>query len=130
MFIAKLLIFLGLGIFVFGLPKFGLAESSPIEKIGLPIPVSELLNTLEKIKIHVNEPSFTKNTVYSEAGDQTGFSRDRLISDLKTWWERSKNWLESKAGINLRGVLRAFANFFVWIFEFIIRLIKDGVSMI
>jgi len=106
----------------------GLIPGAPnvnIENI-LPGPARDLLNMAEKIHIDVSRIPIVNKFIQSI--QSSDFQSGDFIRSLENVWERLNAWLEQNIGVSLKEIIRGIGNLFVWIFEFIVNLIKAGIS--
>ncbi|MDI6820910.1 MAG: hypothetical protein QMD65_01900 [Patescibacteria group bacterium] len=107
-----------------------LTSSSLLIK-NLPKPVTDLFQTFGKIKLNITDKDipFVKKAAESiKKGDLSGLSPEKLGGEVRGFWQKTNTWVQEKLGASLKEIIKSIGNLFVWIFEFIIKLIKTGLS--
>jgi len=98
----------------------------------IPQPFKDLFQTFGKININISRIPVL-NKIFSRASTEAqniSSNPAGLISWFKNLWERINIWLENNIGVSLREIIRAVVNVFIWILEFIIKLVKQGLSVL
>jgi len=91
---------------------------------SLPNEVSDLFKTFEKINIDKNSQIFSINTQGIKApGDLV-----KNFGWLKDIWNKINLWLLQNVGISFSEIIRVVVNFFVWVLELFIKILKALIS--
>lgn len=117
------LIFILLSVFVLILPLKTLAQLENIPQL------IDLFNTFQTFqKINEVKPPFLEKAFQDvqSAPDSAG----GVISDLTSLFNRINSWFQDKLGVGLIDIIKAIGNFIVGVLEFIVKLIKAGLSLI
>jgi len=91
---------------------------------NLPEPVIDLFQSFSKIKLNINN----KNNIPVLQNNTQEFSPEKIRGEIKSFWQKVNIWIQEKLGINLKEIVKFIGNLFILIFEFIIKLIKTGIS--
>lgn len=88
---------------------------------NLPAPLTSLINTFKKIQPNQNliERTFSPQNI-----------ENNWFEKLKEWIRRIDEWFQKNIGVGFLEILKNILNFFVWILELIIKLIKLAISAI
>jgi len=99
------------------------AGSSP--SISLPGPVTDFINSLDKIKLDNSVVSLPDNI---QGGEKLIGQRVISESQIGDWWNKINSWLTQNIGVSFSEILRVVGNFIVWGFELVVKLLKVGLS--
>jgi hypothetical protein len=98
----------------------------PISRL-LPQPIQDIFGMGGKISESLrNIPFFTDLTDRIKEGDY----RPNVLSDFQEFWDKVNAWFEQTLGVSPREVIRVIGNFIIWILDFVIRLIKQGLGYV
>ena len=100
-------------------------------KIGLenlPQPITDIYNTFNKIQVRAEDNTFLN--IISEKVRTISANPQGLVSDASNWWGRVNNWFSSHVGVTLKELVQGVANLFVWVFEWVVKLIKLGIGQL
>ena len=100
-----------------------IAGSSP--SINLPGPITDFMNSLDKIKL---DNSVIKLPDNLQGGEKLIGQRVISESQIGEWWNKINFWLMQNIGVSFSEILRVVGNFIVWGFELVIKLLKAGLS--
>lgn len=97
----------------------GAEEGLPSPPSGIPEILRNPLGVIERVMgININlSETFTK--LQRDLSEPS-----RVIPGLLELWERVKAWFQANVGVNLGELVRGIANFLVWVFELLARLIR------
>lgn len=116
-------IFILLGALVLILPLKTLAQLE-----NVPQPITDLFNTFQKIDLNVKLPFLEK--AFQEGIPKSTGGGGGVVSDLTNLFDRVSSWFRDKLGVSLIDIVKAIGNFIIWVLEFIVKLIKAGLSFI
>lgn len=92
----------------------------------IPQPFIELFETVNRIQI-----DFSRYEIVRRAADylpRTGKDASGILNRITNGFNRIDDFISQYIGVGLRNILVAAGNAFIWILEFIIRLIRLGMS--
>ncbi|MEW6617014.1 MAG: hypothetical protein AB1333_01185 [Patescibacteria group bacterium] len=108
------------------------AQSSvPVDTVGsspsisLPSPITDFMNSLDKIKL---DNSVIKLPDNIQGGEKLIGQRVISESQIGEWWNKINSWLMENLGVSFSEILRVIGNFIVWGFELVVKLLKVGLS--
>lgn len=122
------ILFLTLPILVFAVSGICLAQNENQSLNFIPKPLIELFNIFSNWKIDFSRiPVINRIPEYlPRSGEDIGRSFQWLGGGLDNF----NNWLTSHIGLNILLVIKKVGEFFIWTLEFLVRLIKIGLSFI
>jgi hypothetical protein len=120
------ILFLTLLILIFAVSGSCLAQNENQTQNFIPQPLIDLFNIFSNWKIDFSRiPLINKIPEYlPRSGEDVGRSFQRLSGGLSNF----NNWLTSHIGLNVILVIKKVGEFFVWALEFLVKLIKIGLS--
>lgn len=97
---------------------------------NLPSPITDLINTFKKIQ--PSQDFFQQAVPQKIIQSVNDFSGNPMIwlEKLKEWTNGIDVWFKNAIGVGFFEIIKTFVNFFVWILELIIKLLKLAVSAI
>jgi hypothetical protein len=95
----------------------------------LPQPITNLFNTFSKINLNINS-SFLEKTSGSTRNFISVVGPSNILSFLSDGWKKINNWFESRLGVSLSAIFQALGNFFIYILELIVKLLRWLVSLL
>jgi len=94
----------------------------------LPQPITNLFNAFSKINLNINL-SFLEKTS-SDARNFISVEPSNILFFLSDSWKKINNWFESRLGVSLSAIFQALGNFFIYILELIVKLLRWLVSLL
>lgn len=106
------------------------AQSVDLSKIqqSLPGPVNDLVNLVQKVKIDAPNANLTSGSNGGIDINLGQLGQSGVSGDLGSIWQSANNWVSSHVGISLNDIVKAILNIVIWIWQFLIGLLKDLVS--
>lgn len=96
---------------------------------NLPPPITDLLETFKKIQPNADFIKPLSQKVFQTVNDFSG-NPIGWLEKLKNLAAKIDNWFKNAVGVSFFEIIKTFVNFFVWILELIIKLLKLAVSAI
>jgi len=93
---------------------------------SVPKPVIELFNTVSKIHI-----DFSQYEIFKKAADyvpKNGEDVSNITNQITNGFNNLDNIMRNHIGVGLKNILEATGNIFIWILEFVVKIIKLGLS--
>lgn len=120
------ILFLTLPILVFAFSGICLAQNESQNLNFIPQPLIDLFNIFSNWKIDFSRvPLINRIPGYlPRSGEDVGQSFQWLSGGLSNF----NNWLTSHIGLNVFLVIKKVGEFFVWTLEFLVKLLKIGLS--
>jgi hypothetical protein len=127
-----------IGAFGFSLGASAQTSPSPSDSLlktfdgALPAPVKDIFDTAIKISDKMKNSPLLQNVVDQARSSGVGadVGSGSIFTDLKNIWDNVNNWMEQNVGVSLQQIIKVIAGLFVWVLEFVIKILRAGLSLI
>lgn len=94
----------------------------------MPEAIQNIIDILQKIWQGIAGAGFFQ-TAYEWIKNLSG-DPGLILETLGRWFGKLNDWLVANAGVSLKEILKAFANLFIWLFKFILKIIQLIVDLL
>lgn len=109
-----------------------LPSISHAQGVGLPFqipqPFLDLFHFGESIQQSVEQAPVVKNAIQSVSGGNVNTMG--IITTIIEWGRTIADWVQNTLGVNLLDVAKAMLGFFIWMLQFIVKLVQQVLSLV
>lgn len=92
----------------------------------IPQPIKDFATKAQKTQIDLNQFPKLKSAIESVKG-AVGNPAE-ILRDPGSWWQRANDWLRSKVGLDLRQIVKAIGNLFLYILDIAKEIVAWAVA--